>query len=78
MVVALTAQDLALGAGVVVSLWVVDEGILAEQGAALLVVWQRDEGADACPLYGRYVLRCAVGSIPGEKNAGASANGKGS
>src|SRR5215208_2907767 len=67
VVVTLTAQDLALGASVVVPLSVVDEGIPAEQGAALLVVWQRDESADARPLYGRYVLRCAVCSVPGDR-----------
>ena|SRR5215217_8081143 len=62
MIVALTAQDLALGAGVEVFFGVVSKGVLAEQGSAFFVVGQRGVGADARLLYGCYVLFRAVGA----------------
>jgi hypothetical protein len=63
VVVALTTQQLALGAGVDVFFGVVSEGVPAEQGSAFFVVDQRGVGADARLLYGCYVLGGAVGGV---------------
>ena len=64
VVVALTTQDLASGAGVDVPFGVVGEGVYGEEGGAFPLLGQRDVGADARPLYGRYVLPRAVGRVP--------------
>jgi hypothetical protein len=52
--VALTAQGLALGAAVVVPLWVVEDVLYGEKGGAFALLGQGSVGTDAGLLYGRY------------------------
>jgi hypothetical protein len=67
VVVPLSAQGLALGAGVEIFFGVVNELILAEEGTTFVVFWLRYVGAHTGFLHPRHVFDGAVGGIAGDR-----------